>query len=69
MSRPRGSRNKAKKNVQDKATSKPNTIPIKYSLDQEVAELSQVISIFRNWSDEQKQRNLKYLCAKFYDFL
>lgn len=37
--------------------------------DMEIAELAQVISIFSNWNHEQKQRNLKYLCAKFYDFL
>jgi hypothetical protein len=37
--------------------------------DMETAELAQIISIFGNWTNEQKQRNLKYLCARYYDFL
>ncbi len=43
--------------------------PIKEGKDMETAELAQVISIFGNWTNEQKQRNLKYLCARYYDFL
>lgn len=37
--------------------------------DMETAELAQVISIFGNWTAEQKSRNLKYLCARYYDFM
>lgn len=37
--------------------------------DKETAELAQIIHIFEGWAMEQKQRNLKYLCSRFYDFL
>lgn len=37
--------------------------------DTEVESLAAICSIFDNWSTEQKQRNLKYLCGRYYDFL
>jgi hypothetical protein len=37
--------------------------------DTEVESLAAICSIFDNWNNEQKQRNLKYLCGRYYDFL
>lgn len=37
--------------------------------DTEVESLVAICSIFDNWNNEQKQRNLKYLCGRYYDFL
>lgn len=37
--------------------------------DTEVESLVAICSIFDNWSHEQKQRNLKYICGRHYDFL
>jgi hypothetical protein len=37
--------------------------------DTEVESLAAICSIFDNWSTEQKERNLKYLCGRYYDFL
>jgi hypothetical protein len=38
-------------------------------LDGELKELLAVISIFENWTSDQRSRNLKYLASRYYDFL
>lgn len=44
--------------------------PIKVTnKDTEVESLALICSIFDNWNHEQKQRNLKYLCGRYYDFM
>lgn len=43
--------------------------PLQPDKDNEVMLLATIISIFDNWSHEQKQRNLKYLASRYYDFL
>lgn len=37
--------------------------------DNEIELLAAIISIFDNWDHEQKQRNLKYLASRYYDFM
>lgn len=37
--------------------------------DTEVESLAAICSIFDNWNDEQKRRNLTYLCGRYYDFM
>lgn len=37
--------------------------------DTEVESLAAICSIFDNWDEEQKRRNLTYLCGRYYDFM
>lgn len=37
--------------------------------DTEVESLAAICSIFDSWDDEQKRRNLTYLCGRYYDFM
>lgn len=37
--------------------------------DTEVESLAAICSIFDNWNDDQKRRNLTYLCGRYYDFM
>jgi len=39
------------------------------SKDTEVESLALICSIFDNWTMEQKQRNLKYIVGRYYDFM
>lgn len=37
--------------------------------DNELQELTEICSIFDNWTPEQKRRNLQFLCGRYYDFM
>lgn len=37
--------------------------------DRELELLALLCSVFDHWTKEQKERNLKYLCARYYDFM
>lgn len=37
--------------------------------DTEVESLAAICSIFDNWNEDQKRRNLTYLCGRYYDFM
>jgi hypothetical protein len=37
--------------------------------DMELSELAQIISIFGNWTDDQKTRNIRFLASKYWDYL
>jgi hypothetical protein len=72
MPRPKGSKNAPKKKAAKNSIRNLEWVePIQKTdkKDMEIAELTQICSIFTNWTADQKSRNLKYLCAKFYDFL
>jgi len=58
----------AKKRAYNK---KPKLVPVQppSPLDSELKELLAVISIFENWTIDQRSRNLKYLASRYYDFL
>ena len=43
--------------------------PTSKGKDTEVDSLSIICSIFDHWTDDQKRRNLTYLCGKYYDFM
>lgn len=37
--------------------------------DTELQELAAIISIFGNWSDDQKIRNIRFLASKYWEYL
>lgn len=37
--------------------------------DNELQLLTLICSVFDNWSKDQKERNLKYLVGRYYDFM
>lgn len=43
--------------------------PIKPKKDNELAELTMICAMMDNFTHEQKQRVLKFLCGRYYDFL
>ncbi len=71
----------AKKRVNKKSSSRdiftnkdssgwvPLTEQIEIKKDTEIRELAAVISIFDNWSDDQKTRNIRFLASKYWEYL
>lgn len=43
--------------------------PINDKKDNELAELTMICAMFDNMPPEQKQRVLKFLCGRYYDFM
>jgi len=43
--------------------------PVSNGKDMELAELTQIISIFSNWDDDQKTRNIRFLASKYWEYL
>jgi len=37
--------------------------------DTEIQELTAVVSIFDNWTDDQKTRNIRFLASKYWEYL
>jgi hypothetical protein len=44
-------------------------IPVSEQKDMELAELTQIISIFSNWDADQKTRNIRFLASKYWEYL
>jgi hypothetical protein len=44
-------------------------LPKSENADMEIKELAQVVSIFGNWNDDQKTRNIRFLASKYWDYL
>jgi len=69
--------NKSKNKPAKKRTYKKSASPIQLlppepkpeKRDMEVAELTQIISIFSNWNDDQKTRNIRFLASKYWEYL
>ena len=52
-----------------KETTILDLVPVKVTnKDTEVESLALICSIVANWSQEQRNRNLEYICGKYYDF-
>lgn len=61
---------KKRKNITPTEKANSNLIPVKLTnKDTEVESLAAICSIFDNWNEEQKRRNLTYLCGRYYDFM
>lgn len=61
---------KKRKNIAPKEGQSEGILPVKFTnKDTEVESLAAICSIFDNWNEEQKRRNLTYLCGRYYDFM
>lgn len=61
---------KKRKNISQPQKDKLELVPVKITnKDTEVESLAAICSIFYNWDEEQKRRNLTYLCGRYYDFM
>ena len=56
-----------KKAIQNIQLVEPDFMPTKK--DTEFEELAAVISIFSNWSEDQKIRNIRFLASKYWEYL
>lgn len=61
---------KKRKNIVPKEKQSNGLLPVKITnKDTEVESLAAICSIFDNWNEDQKRRNLTYLCGRYYDFM
>lgn len=61
---------KRRTNIAPTEKGNPELVPVKLTnKDTEVESLAAICSIFDNWNDDQKRRNLTYLCGRYYDFM
>lgn len=61
---------KKRKNLAPVKNGNIELVPVKLTnKDTEVESLAAICSIFDNWDEEQKRRNLTYLCGRYYDFM
>jgi hypothetical protein len=63
---PAKKRTYARRAIKSNVIDPPNTTIKK---DTEIEELTTICSIMDNFTSEQKQRVLKFLCGRYYDFL
>lgn len=70
LGRPAKKAPRKKSQLKEITLSNYEIVPMKAtSKDTEVESLAAICSMFDNWNEEQKRRNLKYLCGRYYDFL
>lgn len=61
---------KKRKNLAPEKNGNIELVPVKLTnKDTEVESLAAICSIFDNWNEDQKRRNLTYLCGRYYDFM